>query len=462
MPRKKTPPQIPLPKGWNKFVKSGMIHVFALAQYALIYSRSWAADSSNQRVRLKAENNRLEQEVAAFREEMRIKDARMDRLDPNRRPHYLPTERMAILELRATRGWSYEQAARVFLVRAETISNWARRIDEAGANALVQPSGPINKYDGYTRYAVQRLKLLCPSFGKMKIAQILCRAVLHLGTSTVGRILKEPPHPNPAKKQATRAGEEATPAEEVAAEEAPRIVTAKRTNHVWHIDLTLVPTKMGFWTSWLPFSLPQCWPFGYWVAVVVDHFSRRAMGFAVFKKDPSSRDVRSFLGRLMSQSQAKPKYVICDKGKQFWSDGFKRWCKRKGIEPPRYGAVGQHGSIAVVERFILSMKNEGTRKLLVSLRRDTFRAELVSLFDWYNEHRPHTTLGGKTPDEVYHNRYPDNRRPRIEPREHWPRGSPCANPQALVAGKPGQRFEMIVSFHDNRRHLPVVKLRRVA
>ena len=89
MPSKKNQPQISLPKSWNKFVKSGMIHVFSLAQYALIYSRSWAADSSNQRVRLKAENNRLEQEVAAFREEMRIKDARMSRLDPNRRPHYL-------------------------------------------------------------------------------------------------------------------------------------------------------------------------------------------------------------------------------------------------------------------------------------------------------------------------------------------------------------------------------------
>jgi hypothetical protein len=22
------------------------------------------------------------------------------------------------------------------------------------------------------------------------------------------------------------------------------------------------------------------------------------------------------------------------------------------------------------------------------------------LFDWYNEHRPHMTLGGQTPDEV--------------------------------------------------------------
>ncbi|MCH8044617.1 MAG: DDE-type integrase/transposase/recombinase [Planctomycetes bacterium] len=409
MPGKKKQPQIPLPKSWDKYVKSGILHVFALAQYALIYSRSWAADSSNQRAGLKVERDRWEQEAALVHEAMRIKDVRMALLAPQRRPHYAATERMAILELRAARCWSYEQAAREFLVTAKTISSWVGRIDEAGTTALVQTPQPINKFPDCVRYAVQRLKVLCPSLGKLKIAQVLCRAGLHLGTSTVGRILKEPPHPKPSEKQApTQAAEEAPPAEKVAAELAPRVVTAKRANHVWHVDLTLVPTQMGFWTSWLPFSLPQCWPFGYWVAVVVDHFSRRAMGFAVFKKDPNSRDVRSFLGRLMRQAKVKPKYLICDKTMQFWCEGFKDWCEWKGIEPPRYGAVGQHGSIAVVElveRFILTMKNEGTRRYLVSLRRETFRDELVLFIDWYNEYRPHTTLGGKTPEEVYHHRY---------------------------------------------------------
>ena len=42
MPSNKKQPQIPLPKSWDKYVKSGILHVFALAQYALIYSRSWA------------------------------------------------------------------------------------------------------------------------------------------------------------------------------------------------------------------------------------------------------------------------------------------------------------------------------------------------------------------------------------------------------------------------------------
>jgi putative transposase len=240
------------------------------------------------------------------------------------------------------------------------------------------------------------------------------------------------------------------------------VVTAKRINHVWHVDLTLVPTQLGFWTSWLPFSLPQCWPFGYWVAVVVDHFSRRAMGFAVFKTDPDSRDIRSFLGRLMHQAQATRKYLICDQGKQFWCQAFKDWCRhRKGIRL-RFGAVGKHGSIAVVERVIQTVKVECTRKLLASLRVPTFRQDLSWFFVWYNEHRPHTTLGGRTPDEVYRQQRPANRSPRFEPRALWPRPARCALPQVLVKGQPGVQIELEVSYQHGRRHLPVVTIQRAA
>ena len=349
------------------------------------------------------------------------------------------------------------------LLSAETINSWVGRIDKAGATALVQTPQPINKFPDCVRYAVQRLKVLCPSLGKMKIAQVLCRAGLHLGTSTVGRILKEPPHPKPSEKEApTQAAEESPPAEQVAAEPTPRVVTAKRTNHVWHVDLTLVPTQMGFWTSWFPFALPQRWPFCWWVAVVVDHFSRRAMGIGVFAKRPDCRTVCVSLGQLVRRVGTAPKYIICDQDSIFDCPAFRRWVERKGIAPPRYGAIGEHGSIAVVERFILTMKNEGTRRYLVSLRRETFRGELVLFIDWYNEYRPHKTLGGKTPEEVYHHRYSANRKPRIEPRERWPRSSPCAQPQTLIAGKRGQRIEMVVSFHKKQRHLPVVELKRAA
>jgi transcriptional regulator with XRE-family HTH domain len=46
---------------------------------------------------------------------------------------------MAILELRAARGWSLKQTANTFLVTPATIAAWLKRIDDQGANALLQP-----------------------------------------------------------------------------------------------------------------------------------------------------------------------------------------------------------------------------------------------------------------------------------------------------------------------------------
>ena len=54
-------------------------------------------------------------------------------------------------------------------------------------------STPVNKFPDFVRYSVQRLKSLCPSMGKVKIAGVLARAGLHLGSTTVGRIVKESP-----------------------------------------------------------------------------------------------------------------------------------------------------------------------------------------------------------------------------------------------------------------------------
>jgi transposase InsO family protein len=441
----KKAPCIPLPKSWTKHVRSAMLHVISLAQFATVYSRSWAVDSLNGRVRLKVENDRLRQEVALLKEEVRIKDARMAQISPHRRPHYQPIERMAILELRAARGWSLEQAANTFLLAAHTISSWMKRLDEQGPDALVQLREPVNKFPDFVRYAVMRLKVLCPSMGKVKIAQTLCRAGLHLGSTTVGRILKEPPQPKP-KKQSS----------------AETVVTAKRPNHVWHVDLTVVPTGSGFWTSWLPFALPQNWPFCWWLVVVVDHFSRRIVSIGVFANHPDCRTVCAFLGRAIRDTNTAPKYIICDRDSIFDCDAFRTWVEGKEIEPPRYGAVGQHGSIAVVERLIRTIKDEATRRILVSERREAFRREILSYIDWYNEHRPHTTLAGRTPNEVYFKRYAAHRKPRIEPRTRWPRPSPCAKPQTLVAGQPGDQFTISIEAYRGCKHLPVVTLRRAA
>jgi hypothetical protein len=88
------PPRIYLPKGWQDCVKLAVLHGIALAHYAIVYARAWAADSINATLRLAAENDLL-------REETRIKHS-IAQIAPQSRPHYA---RMTILELRAARVW---------------------------------------------------------------------------------------------------------------------------------------------------------------------------------------------------------------------------------------------------------------------------------------------------------------------------------------------------------------------
>ena len=79
---------VPLPSSWPKHAKAATLHVISLAHFALTQVRGWAANSPIHRVRLAAERDQLNSEVAMLREEIRIKDARMAALVPHRRPHY--------------------------------------------------------------------------------------------------------------------------------------------------------------------------------------------------------------------------------------------------------------------------------------------------------------------------------------------------------------------------------------
>jgi len=212
---------------------------------------------------------------------------------------------------------------------------------------------------------------------------------------------------------------------------------------------------------WLPFALPQRWPFCWWLAIAVDHYSRRIMGFAVFSQPPESKAVRTFLGRVMRNSGVTPRYLITDQGRQFTSTAFRRWCRRRGIRQ-RFGAVDKHGSLSVVERCIRTLKDECTRRLSVSYRQTEIRKELALFVTWYDQHRPNTGLDGRTPDEVYFGLRPACLAPRYEPRRKWPRRSPCAAPQTKIRGRRGVRVELHVQCLAGRKHLPIVELKRAA
>ena len=74
---------IPLPRGWTKTVRSGVLHAVALASVAL--SRAWSS-AARSRVQVVAERDRAGAEIALLREELSIKDGRWSRVPPRRRP----------------------------------------------------------------------------------------------------------------------------------------------------------------------------------------------------------------------------------------------------------------------------------------------------------------------------------------------------------------------------------------
>ena len=126
-----------------------LVHAIALAHYAIAYARAWADDSTNARVRLAAENDRLHEACTLLREELRIKDTRIAQIAPRRRPHYAPHERMAILEHRAARGWPLKQTTDTFLVTQAPIASSVKRIDDQGAKAVLQLHAPLNKFPDF-------------------------------------------------------------------------------------------------------------------------------------------------------------------------------------------------------------------------------------------------------------------------------------------------------------------------
>src|SRR4029434_6902848 len=133
------------------------------------------------------------------------------------------------------------------------------------------------------------------------------RPRLHLGPTTVRRMQQDTRWPEPRKvPQSGRRG-----------------VSAKEPNQLWHVDLTTVPTALGLWVSWLPFALPQAWPFCWWLVVAVDHFSRRTMGFAVYRSLPSSAAVRRYFEGAFRRAGNRPAHIVYDQRTQITEKRFR-------------------------------------------------------------------------------------------------------------------------------------------
>jgi len=71
------------------------------------------------------------------------------------------------------------------------------------------------------------------------------------------------------------------------------------------------------------------------------------------------------------------------------------------------GAVGKHGAIAVTERVIKTLKYEWLQRVPLIRGFDHLTLLCTEFESWYNAWRPHMTLEGARPDDVYYDRKPE-------------------------------------------------------
>jgi transposase InsO family protein len=111
-----------------------------------------------------------------------------------------------------------------------------------------------------------------------------------------------------------------------------------------------------------------------------------------------------------------PKHIISDQAKVFIGDVFAELLGQWNIKP-RLGAVGKHGSIAVTERVIKTLKYEWLRCVPLVKGFDHLTLLCTEFESWYNTWRPHMALEGRRPDDLFYGRKPEmpNRKAKTVP-----------------------------------------------
>lgn len=325
----------------------------------------------------------LAQEVAALRErneklraENELLRARLRRLDPHRRPHFKPWQRLAVLYHRARYGMSLEATAKAFVVSVQTVINWTRDV-ESGLTHLVQAREPMNKLPDLVREIARHLKREWPRWGSRRIAGILARLGIKASRTSVQRILREGPPRNKAK--AARAGR--------------GTVRAKEARHVYVIDFTRV---RSFFRSVV-------------IGAVIDMYSRRVLAVGVCPQEPDAAFACRLLHRAVTR-HGRPRWVVSDRGVQFTSTQFKALLKRHRIRR-RYGAIGRPGA-PTLDRWWRTFKEEFARGMMLFRPTRMIERDVHRYVRWYNVERPHTSLGYRTPEEVFSGRRVSARTPR--------------------------------------------------
>jgi len=216
------------------------------------------------------------------------------------------------------------------------------------------------------------------TYGAPRIHAELAETGIPVGRKRVERLMKAAGLKGISRRRVTRTtirDERLRPASDL----VDRNFYAHEPNVLWVADITYVPTWAGF----------------LYLAVVLDAFSRRIVGWAMGHNLKAQLVIDAM---NMAIGQRKPRDVIhhSDQGSQYTSIAFGLRCKEAGVRPSM-GSVGDAYDNAMCESFFATLECE-----LLDRRKFQTKAEArMAIFEfiegWYNPARRHSALGYQSP-----------------------------------------------------------------
>jgi len=353
---------------------------------AMVVSARWAARSRGlclERACASGEAGRvarLEARVMALEDAVAFRDARLEVMEKRlgeerpRRPYPL-MERLRILWLMDYYQVPKRRVKETFGVARSTVHRWLKGFQEGKVGGRRHSTEPANKTPREIAELIWDIFSRNPMWGRHRTAMTMWALGVFISATTVRDILLRP--------KPKTSGQAPAQAEKPA---KPREIIARYPNHVWSVDRTRV-MRWGVWPTWM--------------LVAIDHYSRAVTAIAPLE-GPNAGWVVEVLESAFLR-HGPPKHLISDQEGIFTGEAFATLLRDWDVKQ-RFGAVGRHGSIAVTERLIWTLKHEWLARVVLIRGLDHLGELLADFEQYYNEHRCHQRLDGATPAMIYRNR----------------------------------------------------------
>jgi putative transposase len=257
-----------------------------------------------------------------------------------------------------------------------TIKRQAELLGMSRGSVYYRPR-PVSEADLALMRRIDELHLDHPALGARQLTYLLQREGMAVGRLHVGTLMKRMgthaicPQPGTSK---------AHPAHK----KFPyllRDLAITRANQVWALDTTYIPLAKGF----------------VYLTAVVDVASRHVLAHCVATTLEACHAVAA-LGQAFAH-YGVPEIINTDPGSQFTADDFVKTVHGKGCQLSMDGRGAWRDNV-FVERLWRSLKYE--RVYLRAYESvAAARTDIAEYLVWYNQTRPHSSLGKRTPGEAY-------------------------------------------------------------